>query len=382
MFLHTINVIGYPSKPCEFPDFSHVDFGEIPMNLHMQLGLMNGIPKPEDFSIFREKTGSEVYLTWKGGEKRALEQLELRLAIEQDAFKNGTYLPNQANPDLLGVSTSMSAALRFGCLSVRKFYYAIHDLFASVQEILPNKHPYGHHITGQLIWREYFYTMSIKNPNYGQMKNNPICLNIPWSIPNKDDVLKWKQGKTGFPIIDAAMRQLLTEGWLHHTLRNITATFLTRSGLWISWEVGLDHYLKYLLDADWSVCSGNWMWVSSSAFEKLLDSSNFSIIALAYRLDPNGDYVKRYIPELRHFHQKYIHEPWKAPNNVQEACECIIGDDYPEPMIDLKRAMQINSNRMKEIRDSLIDSKPHVRPSNEDEIRTFFWINDDISVKA
>lgn len=157
---------------------------------------------------------------------------------------------------------------------------------------------------------------------------------------------------------------------------------MTRSGLWISWEVGVDHYLKYLLDADWSVCSGNWMWVSSSAFEKLLDSSNFSIIALAYRLDPNGDYVKRYIPELRNFPRKYIHEPWKAPLQVQEVCECIIGDDYPEPMIDLKRAMQINSNRMKEIRDSLIDSKPHVRPSNEDEIRTFFWINDDLSIKV
>lgn len=224
MFLHTINVIGYPTRPCEFPDFSHVNFGDIPMNLYMHLGLMNEIPKPEDFLIFREKTESEVYLKWKGGEKRALEQLELRLAVEQDAFSNGTYLPNQANPDLLGVSTSMSAALRFGCLSVRKFYYAIHDLFASVQENLPHKNPYGHHITGQLIWREYFYTMSINNPNYGQMKNNPICLNIPWSVANKDDVLKWKQGKTGFPIIDAAMRQLLTEGWLHHTLRNITAT--------------------------------------------------------------------------------------------------------------------------------------------------------------
>ena len=224
MFLHTINVIGYPSRPCKTPNFSNVDFGDIPMNLYTRLGLMTEIPKPEDFSIFREYTGPEIFSTWKGGEKRALEQLEMRLAVEQDAFKDGTYLPNQANSDLLGVSTSMSAALRFGCLSVRKFYYAIHDLFTSVQEILPNKHPYGHHITGQLIWREYFYTMSVKNPNYDKMKNSPICLNIPWSTPKNDDVLKWKEGKTGFPIIDAAMRQLLSEGWLHHTLRNITAT--------------------------------------------------------------------------------------------------------------------------------------------------------------
>lgn len=382
MFLHTINVIGLPPRPCTSPDFRSVSFGSIPADLHTILGLMKDIPTPGNFCIFPEKTGSEAFLTWKGGEKRALEHLQLRLKVEEEAFLNGTYLPNHANPNLLSASTSLSAALRFGCLSVRRFYYEIHDLFTNVQDSLPNKYPGGHHITGQLIWREYFYTMSVKNPNYGQMENNPICLDIPWSEPIKEDVEKWKHGRTGFPIIDASMRQLLAEGWLHHTLRNITATFLTRSGLWISWEVGAKHFLKYLLDADWSVCSGNWMWVSSSAFEKLLDSSKFSIIALACQLDPNGDYVKRYVPELRQFPRKYIHEPWKAPIQVQEACECIIGEDYPEPMIDLKRAMQMNSNRMREIRNSLIDSQPHVRPSNEDEIRTFFWINDDVTVKV
>ena len=76
-----------------------------------------------------------------------------------------------------------------------------------------------------MIWREYFYTMSVYNPNYAQMMGNPICLNIPWSTDNTDDtVLKWKLGKTGLPIIDAAMRQLISEGWIHHTLRNIVAT--------------------------------------------------------------------------------------------------------------------------------------------------------------
>lgn len=131
-----------------------------------------------------------------------------------------------ANPDLLTVSTSMSAALRFGYLSVRRFYYAIHDLFNEVQEKMPNKFPSGHHITGQLIWREYFYTMSVKNLNYAQMENNPICLRIPWrKIENNDeDLMRWKQGKSGIPIIDAAMRQLLAEGLIHHSLRNITAT--------------------------------------------------------------------------------------------------------------------------------------------------------------
>lgn len=152
--------------------------------------------------------------------------------------------------------------------------------------------------------------------------------------------------------------------------------------MWLSWEIGLEHFLKHLLDADWSVCAGNWMWVSSSAFEKLLDSSNYSIIPLAQRLDPNGDYVKRYIPELRNLPSKFVHQPWLAPVKVQEDHECIIGQHYPEPMFDLEIASQINCQRMAKIREILIEAQPHVRPSNEDEIRTFFWIADDFSIKC
>lgn len=118
----------------------------------------------------------------------------------------------------------MSAALRFGCLSVRMFYWCVHDLFARVQANNQLKHPGGHHITGQLIWREYFYTMSVHNPHYAVMELNPICLNIPWYEAKDDSLDRWKEGRTGFPLIDAAMRQLMAEGWLHHILRNITAT--------------------------------------------------------------------------------------------------------------------------------------------------------------
>ncbi|CRK90905.1 CLUMA_CG004594, isoform A [Clunio marinus] len=383
MLLHTVNVLGLPPRPVNNEvDFSQVNFGTIPEHHKINLRLMKSIPSPEDFLIFPENTGSDVYVNWNGGERHALEQMIDRVKHEEEAFASGTYLPNQANVDLMGSPKSMSAALRFGCLSVRRFYYTIHDKFNEVQDKMVYKLPGGHHITGQLMWREYFYTMSINNPYYGQIKNNPICLNIPWKSSEEDEILKWKQGRTGVPIIDASMRQLLAEGWLHHTLRNLTATFLTRTGLWISWEVGLQHFLKYLLDADLPICGGNWMWVSSSAFETLLDSSRCSIISLAHRLDPKGEYIKRYVPELRNFPMKYIHEPWRAPIDIQEDIECIIGQDYPSPMIDIVQALQINCNRMKKIRESLIESQPHVRPSNEDEIRTFFWIADEIAIQC
>lgn len=204
----------------------------------------------------------------------------------------------------------MSAHLRFGCLSVRKFYWDVHDLFQNVQlqaEGMGMQMSGGAHITGQLIWREYFYTMSVNNPYYDRMDGNEICLHIPWAKPNPEQFNSWVMGQTGFPLIDAAMRQLLAEGWLHHTLRNTVATFLTRGGLWQNWEHGLRHFLQHLLDADWSVCAGNWMWVSSSAFERLLDSSLVTCpIALARRLDPKGEYIKRYIPELKNVPKEYM----------------------------------------------------------------------------
>lgn len=186
MFLHTVNVIGQPPRPeCESPDFSHVNFGKLPssirdneftffnkVHIYWQLKLVNykflqQVPKPEDFKILQKNPGSlKVYNKWKGGEKNALEQLKLRLKVEEKAFTKGTYLPNQGaqilfyfifnfinfiflvNSNLINNSTSVSAALRFGCLSVRKFYYAIHDLFNKVQEKIPHKFPGGHHLTG------------------------------------------------------------------------------------------------------------------------------------------------------------------------------------------------------------------------------------------
>lgn len=167
------------------------------------------VPCPEDFLIFPEKTCFVKYVEWHGGERKALKQLELRLKVEEDAFASGTYLPSHANVDLLGPPTSFSGVFRFGCLSVRKFYYSVHDKFKEVRDKMAFNIPSGNHITSQLIWREYFYVMSTNNIKYGEMKDNPICLNISWAKPNEEDILKWKEGKTGIPIIDAAMRQLL-----------------------------------------------------------------------------------------------------------------------------------------------------------------------------
>ncbi|XP_039961054.1 cryptochrome-1 [Bactrocera tryoni] len=386
MFLHTVEIIGAPPRPVEDPEWDGVEFLKLTDNMLMELNAFWQFPTPEDFNIFPDNISYVAKVKWRGGEQQALLHLAERLKVEERAFKNGYYLPNQANPNILESPKSMSAHLRFGCLSVRRFYWSVHDLFKHVQiEAFYHRIHMagGEHITGQLIWREYFYTMSVNNPYYDRMEGNEICLNIPWAPPNQEQLQSWRSGQTGFPLIDAAMRQLLAEGWLHHTLRNTVATFLTRGALWQSWEHGLRHFLKYLLDADWSVCAGNWMWVSSSAFERLLDSSLVSCpIAFSKRLDPKGEYIRQYVPELAKIPQEYIHEPWRMPQEMQENYECVIGVQYPERIVDLAKVSKRNTLAMQTLRQSLIaggapdEGPPHCRPSNEEEVHQFFWLVD------
>lgn len=373
MFVHTISVLGSPPRPVEDADLSSVEFATPSFSLPSNVEILKNIPSPEDFGLAQEVEFSERIIQWIGGESQALRHLQERLKVESKAFEEGYCLPNQARPDLLGAPTSQSAALRFGCLSVRKFYWSIQDIFTEIFGSSPNQN-----ITSQLIWREYFYTMSVGNKYYAQMECNPICLNIPWKKNAESDLEKWKAGRTGYPFIDAIMRQLVQEGWIHHVARNAVACFLTRGDLWISWEDGLNFFLKYLLDADWSVCAGNWMWVSSSAFERLLDCSHCMCpVNYGRRLDPWGQYIKRYVPELKQYPVVYLYEPWKAPLHVQEMAGCIIGKDYPERIVDHQKASEKNRSYMEEIRNCIMNPPPHCRPSSEEEARQFMWFPDD-----
>ncbi|KAF9418520.1 hypothetical protein HW555_004669 [Spodoptera exigua] len=366
---HTVATIGDPPRPVGEVDFTGVKFGSLPESFYNEFTVFDKTPKPEDLGVFLETEDIRM-IRWVGGETTALKQMQQRLTVEYETFLRGSYLPTHGNPDLLGPPISLSPALRFGCLSVRSFYWSVQDLFRQVHQGRLTSNSASHFITGQLIWREYFYTMSVNNPNYGQMAGNPICLDIPWKTPSGDELQRWMEGRTGFPFVDAAMRQLRTEGWLHHAARNTVASFLTRGTLWLSWEHGLNHFLK-------SVCAGNWMWVSSSAFEALLDSGECACpVRLGQRLDPSGEYVRRYVPELARMPVEYIYEPWKAPIDVQERASCIIGKDYPDPVVNHLVAAQRNRNAMKELRHILQKAPPHCCPSSEDEIRQFMWLNE------
>ncbi|NXS12154.1 CRY1 protein, partial [Neodrepanis coruscans] len=251
--------------------------------------------------------------------------------------------PRMNANSLLASPTGLSPYLRFGCLSCRLFYFKLTDLYKKVKK---NSSP-PLSLYGQLLWREFFYTAATNNPRFDKMEGNPICVQIPWD-KNPEALAKWAEGRTGFPWIDAIMTQLRQEGWIHHLARHAVACFLTRGDLWISWEEGMKVFEELLLDADWSVNAGSWMWLSCSSFFQQFFHC-YCPVGFGRRTDPNGDYIRRYLPVLRGFPAKYIYDPWNAPESIQKAAKCIIGVNYPKPMVNHAEASRLNIERMKQI---------------------------------
>uniref|UniRef100_A0A673GR00 Cryptochrome-1 n=1 Tax=Sinocyclocheilus rhinocerous TaxID=307959 RepID=A0A673GR00_9TELE len=297
-----------------------------------------GVPSLEELGFDTEGLASAV---WPGGETEALTRLERHL--ERKAWVANFERPRMNANSLLASPTGLSPYLRFGCLSCRLFYFKLTDLYRKVKK---NSSP-PLSLYGQLLWREFFYMAATNNPRFDKMEGNPICVQIPWD-KNPEALAKWAEGRTGFPWIDAIMTQLRQEGWIHHLARHAVACFLTRGDLWISWEEGMKVFEELLLDADWSVNAGSWMWLSCSSFFQQFFHC-YCPVGFGRRTDPNGDYIRRYLPVLRGFPAKYIYDPWNAPESVQKAAKCIIGVHYPKPMVHHAEASRLNIERMKQI---------------------------------
>ncbi|CAH3021121.1 unnamed protein product [Porites evermanni] len=354
-----------------------------------------GVPSLRELGLDISKLSAEV---WHGGEAEALIRLDRHLERKAwiASFEKPKVTPNSLFPSPTGVSPY----LRFGCLSPRLFYHRLAELYRKVKCKEPPISLYG-----QLLWREFFFTVAANNPNFDKMASNPVCLQIPWK-KNPEKLKRWEEGKTGFPWIDAIMIQLQQEGWIHHLARHAVGCFLTRGDLWISWEEGMKVFEKWLLDAEWSLNAGNWMWLSCSAFFQQFFNC-ICPVAFGKKLDPNGDYIRlvknfltfiikmlnafqldnillfyfyvvtlienwkalllsyfitatkeisllKYLPVLKGFPAKYIHAPWTAPESVQKVARCIIGKDYPKPIVDHTKVSTANLEKMRNVFKALL----------------------------
>ncbi|KAI9905305.1 hypothetical protein PsorP6_013426 [Peronosclerospora sorghi] len=305
------------------------------------------IPEVTDFGYEATERHPFIY----GGEQIALSILRDYCRNEGRVvkFEKPKTSPAQTTPS--ASTTSLSPFLYFGCISPRTFLHhvqAIQENHAKALSATPVS------LDGQLLWREFFHCHGRANPYFDKMEESPTCLQIDWrwhTIPAReedmtdDDKLArsqfnaWKEGQTGFPWIDAIMIQLKQEGWMHHLARHSVACFLTRGDLYISWVRGLEVFQERLIDHDWSINAGNWLWLSSSyfftAYFRVYSPSTFG-----KKWDPEGLFIRKYVPALSNMPVKYIYEPWKAPMTVQHAVGCLIGKDYPFPIVDHKIAMR------------------------------------------
>ncbi|GBP87169.1 Cryptochrome-1 [Eumeta japonica] len=238
-----------------------------------------GVPTLEELGFETEGLKPPM---WIGGENEALIRLERHL--ERKAWVASFGRPKMTPQSLLASQTGLSPYLRFGCLSTRLFYYQLTELYKRVKRVRP---PLSLH--GQLLWREFFYCAATRNPNFDRMEGNPICVQIPWE-KNQDALAKWANGQTGYPWIDAIMIQLREEGWIHQLARHAVACFLTRGDLWISWEEGMKVFDELMLDADWSVNAGTWMWLSCSSFFQQFFHC-YCPVRFGRKADPQGDFI-------------------------------------------------------------------------------------------
>ncbi|XP_076467399.1 cryptochrome-1-like [Babylonia areolata] len=302
-----------------------------------------GVPSLEELGFDADCLGPAKFC---GGESEALARIYRHL--ERKAWVASFERPKMSPQSLFPSQTGLSPYLRFGCLSPRLFYWKLTELYKKVKK--GQEPPLALH--GQLLWREFFYCAATNNPHFDRMLGNSMCVQIPWDH-NPEALAKWAEGQTGFPWIDAIMVQLKREGWIHHLARHAVACFLTRGDLWISWEEGMKVFDELLLDVDWSVNAGTWMWLSCSAFFQQFFHC-YCPVNFGKRADPTGDFVRHYLPVLKYIPTQYIYEPWTAPEAVQKAARCIVGKDYPLPMVDHARVSHINMERMRQVYKTLL----------------------------
>ena len=270
--------------------------------------------------------GAKATSPFKGGETEALRRLQETVLARPSwvaSFEKPDTKPNSLTPS----TTVLSPYLAMGCLSSTAFWHALNDIYK-----LHKNHaqpPVSLH--GQVLWREWFYLCAATTPNFGKMEGNPLCKQIPWGR-DRAKIEAWKNAQTGFPFIDAIMTQLRLEGWIHHLARHAVACFLTRGDLWQHWEEGIKVFELWLLDGDYALNAANWQWLSCSRFFHQYGRC-YSPVAFGKKTDPDGTYIKRYLPVLANMPAKYIYEPWAAPLDVQRAAGCVVGKDYPRPIV-------------------------------------------------
>jgi len=277
-------------------------------------------PHPTLESMGFSATGIETYLPpgSEGGQA----------FLEDFLHRIDQYQIGRDFPAIKGVSY-LSTHLRFGMLSIRGLAREAHRrmLLGSLGATI---------WLSELIWRDFYFMILANHPRLAEgVAFKPDYDNIEWESGTHAKKLfkAWCDGKTGYPLVDAAMYQLNQSGYMHNRLRMVVASFLTKD-LGIDWRWGEAYFAKYLNDFEFSSNNGGWQWASSSGCDAQPYFRIFNPITQSQKFDPEGKFIKRYLPQLDKLSKKSIHAPWEAGHIELEAAGILLGRDYPLPIVN------------------------------------------------
>ncbi len=265
---------------------------------------------------------------WQAGERAAQARLEAFLDDRVADYAEGRDRPSAAG------TSSLSPHLHFGEISPRQIWQAVE---AKVHERGDSA---GMRLfLSEIGWREFCYHTLFHAPQLPERPLRSEFENFPWAGDNAGHLERWQKGMTGYPIVDAGMRELWRTGAMHNRVRMIAASFLIKD-LLIPWQKGEAWFWETLVDADLANNAGNWQWVAGCGIDASPYFRIFNPVTQGEKFDPKGCYVRTWAPELTALPDKYIHAPWRAPKDILERAGIALGHTYPQPIINHQRARE------------------------------------------
>ena len=252
--------------------------------------------------------------------------------------------------DLTGGTSVLSPYLRWGCLSPRETEARVAELMQDSTQAMrwPKTGPGA--FRRQLAWRDFYAHVLLHNPDNVREAYQERYRTLEYA-DSEEHLEAWATGRTGYPLVDAAMRQLAATGWMHNRARLVVGSFLTKD-LHLDPKLGEAHFSKLLLDGEPAQNNGNWQWIASVGvdpapyFRRL-----FNPTLQQRKFDPRGEYVRRWVPELAEVPTEQLFEPWSMTVEQQAASGCVIGRDYPGPMVDHARERKRTIERFQAVAD-------------------------------
>ncbi len=266
--------------------------------------------------------------SWSPGEKGAAQRLVTFIENTINRYHGGRDFPSEANTSLL------SPHLAFGEISPRQIWHAVHEGMAAgwVQA------QHGNKFLSEIGWREFARYLLVHFPQLVDQPFNTRFENFPWQ-ESPELLSSWQRGQTGYPIVDAGMRELWHTGYMHNRVRMIVASFLTKHCL-THWLEGMNWFWDTLVDADIGNNTASWQWAAGCGADAAPYFRIFNPILQGEKFDKEGVYIKRWVPELANMPARFINKPWEAGALILSEAGLQLGKDYPLPIVDHKQARE------------------------------------------